>query len=139
MLSKISYFHCRTFFIHQPRKKLKYQIFRSVTKISPNLCNHHLSSCAAHVNDPCGQEQHPNSFDNRFCALTGRLRSLLQHVQPAQECRACLFLRACLSQLLANHRELAKYGGRGQVQTSPAICQSLSCYQIMDRFVCNFE
>jgi len=36
MLSKISYIHCTTFFIYQPRKKkLGYEIFNSVTKKYP--------------------------------------------------------------------------------------------------------
>lgn len=95
-------------------KKVKIWYFQwHYQKNFPEVHNYLLSSGASHTTNLRGQEQHPNSFDNHFCTLTSKLHSQLWHVQFAQECKVCWFLRGCLSQILANHSELAKYGGKG--------------------------
>lgn len=63
---------------------------------SINLHNQHLSSCAVHVSDLCGKEQHPGSSNNRFCALPRGSCLLLQGVQLARGCQADLLPGGCL-------------------------------------------
>lgn len=124
MLSKISYFHCRNFFIHQPREKKK-KGFGNITKKCPQTYATTTYQIVQHMwMIHVGRNGVWTLQIITFVLLPGYVHRCDTYTLP-RGCKTRLFLRGCLSQTLANYKELTKFGGKGQVQTLPAICQSL--------------
>lgn len=140
MLSKISYFHCRTFFIHQPRKKLKCKIFSSITEQFPQT----------YTTTTCQVVQHTWMI----CVARNSIWTLLiiafcfnQQVTLATVTRtACPGVRSMpVSQRLplsdtCKPQQICQVWGKGAgTDVTNHLSESFSGYLIMDRFVCNFE